>query len=106
MLSLKNQFVFAPVKTGYSDGSGIVTEKHLAFYKRRAQYLGAVTPEPFYLDKGLRELPTQMGIDDDDKLEGLKKLTGVIHKYGTKVIAHLSHPGRMANPKIQGNYYI
>jgi hypothetical protein len=25
MLSLKNQFIFAPVKTGYSDGSGIVT---------------------------------------------------------------------------------
>lgn len=106
MLSLKNPFIFAPVKTGYSDGSGIVTEKHLAFYERRAQYLGAITPEPFYLDKGVRELPTQMGIDDDDKIEGLKKLTGTIHKYDTKVIAHLSHPGRMANPKISGNYYI
>jgi 2,4-dienoyl-CoA reductase (NADPH2) len=106
MLSLKNQFIFAPVKTGYSDGSGIVTKKHLAFYERRAQYIGAITPEPFYLDKGLREIPTQMGIDNDDKIEGLKKLTDAIHKYDTKVIAHLSHPGRMANPKIPGNYFI
>jgi len=106
MLSLKNQFIFAPVKTGYSDGSGIVTQRHLDFYKRRAQYLGAVTPEPFYLDKGLRELPTQMGIDDDDKIEGLKKLIDTIHKYETKIIAHLNHPGRMANPKIPGNYHI
>jgi 2,4-dienoyl-CoA reductase (NADPH2) len=106
MLSLKNQFIFAPVKTGYSDGSGIVTKKHLAFYERRAQYIGAITPEPFYLDKGLREIPTQMGIDNDDKNEGLKKLTDAIHKYDTKVIAHLSHPGRMANPKIPGNYFI
>ncbi|MBN2214715.1 MAG: FAD-dependent oxidoreductase [Bacteroidales bacterium] len=106
MLSLKNQFIFAPVKTGYSDGSGIVTEKHLAFYERRAPYLGAITPEPFYLDKGLRELPAQMGIDDDDKIEGLKNLTGIIHRFDTKVIAHLSHPGRMANPIIPGNYYI
>lgn len=105
MLTLKNQFIFAPIKTGYSDGSGVVTEKHLAFYKRRSQYLGGIIPEPFYMDKGLRELPTQMGIDDGNKIEGLKKLVDLIHRSGTKAIAHLNHPGRMANPKIAGNYY-
>ena len=47
MFTLKNQFIFAPIKTGYSDGSGVVTERHLAFYKRRAGYLGAIIPEPF-----------------------------------------------------------
>lgn len=106
MLELKNQFIFAPIKTGYSNGSGIVTERHLAFYKRRSKYLGAVIPEPFYLDKGLRELPTQMGIDDDKKIEGLKKLVDTIHQSDTTAIAHLNHPGRMANPQIEGNYYI
>jgi len=106
MLQLKNQFIFAPIKTGYSDGTGVVTERHLAFYKRRAPYLGAVIPEPFYMDKGLRELPTQMGIDEDDKIEGLQKLVAIIHESGTKVIAHLNHPGRMANPKIPGNYFL
>jgi len=106
MLPLKNQFIFAPIKTGYSDGKGVITERHLAFYKRRSPYLGAVIPEPFYLDKGLRELPTQMGIDDDNKIEGLKKLVGAIHRSGTKTIAHLNHPGRMANPNIPGNYFI
>jgi len=25
---------------------------------------------------------------------------------GTKVIAHLNHPGRMANPNIPGNYFV
>lgn len=106
MLPLKNQFIFAPIKTGYSDGGGFVTAKHLAFYKRRSRYLGAVIPEPFYMDKGLRELPTQMGIDDDDKIEGLKKLTALLHETETAAIAHLNHPGRMANPKISGNYFI
>jgi len=106
MLNLKNNFIFAPVKTGYSDNTGVVTERHLAFYKARSKFIGAVTPEPLYLDKGLRELPTQMGIDSDDKMEGLKKLTDTIHQFDTKVIAHLNHPGRMANPKIPGNYFI
>lgn len=106
MLQLKNNFIFAPVKTRYSDNTGVITEKHLVFYKARSRFIGAVTPEPLYLDKGLRELPTQIGIDNDDKIEGLKKLTDAIHQYGTKVIAHLNHPGRMANPKISGNYFL
>ncbi len=106
MLNLRNEFIFAPVKTGYSDNTGVVKQKHLDFYRERSQGVGAVTPEPFYLDKGLRELPTQMGIDSDDKVPGLKQLTEVIHQQGAKAIAHLSHPGRMANPGIPGNYYI
>jgi len=106
MLKLRNMFIFAPIKTGYGNGSGKVNERHVAFYKRRCKYLGAVIPEPFYLDKGLREIPTQLGIDNDDKNDGLHKLVSSIHDSGAKVIAHLNHPGRMANPNIPGNYFI
>ena len=106
MLRLKNNFIFAPVKLGFSDESGRVTEKHIDFYGARSRYLGAVTVEPFYLNKGLREIPTQIGIDNDNKIAGLKRLVDSIHKFDTKVIAHLNHPGRMANPNIPGNYFI
>jgi 2,4-dienoyl-CoA reductase (NADPH2) len=106
LLQLKSPFIFAPIKTGYSDGSGVVTEIHLAFYNRRAKYLGAIIPEPVYIDKGLRELPTQMGIDADNKIKGLKQLVDSIHQSETKAVAHLNHPGRMANPKIPGNYFL
>ncbi|MHA1727898.1 MAG: oxidoreductase [Promethearchaeota archaeon] len=102
---LKNQFIFAPVKLGFSK-DGFVNQRHLAFYNSRSRFLGAVTPEPFYLDKGLREIPTQLGIDNDDKIEGLSKLSGSLHQAGAKAIAHLNHPGRMANPKIPDNYYV
>ena len=105
MLQLRNEFIFAPVKLGYSDGTGVVTEKHLDFYNQRSKHVGAVALEPLYIDSGLRELPTQMGIDSDNKIEGLKKLTGLIHSNGAKVIAHLNHPGRIANPKIPGNFW-
>ena len=62
---LKNEFIMAPIKTAYGDQNGNVTAKHLNFYKRRAQAVGAIIPEPFYLDSSLRELPMQMGIDDN-----------------------------------------
>jgi len=105
-MNIRNSFIMAPVKTGYSNKEGIVTPKHLHFYQARSKHVGAIIPEPFYLEKGLRELPTQMGIDSDDKIAGLKSLTETIHAQGTKVIAHLSHPGRMANPKIPNNYFV
>jgi len=106
MIGLKNNFIFAPIKTGYSDKTGVITEKHLIFYEARSKFIGAVTPEPLYIARGLRELPTQIGIDCDDKIEGLKKLTDAIHQFDTKVIAHLNHPGRMANPGIPENYFL
>jgi len=106
MLNLKNNFIMPPIKLGYSDGSGKVNERHITFYRCRCRYLGAVIPEPFYIDKGLREIPTQMGIDSDDKVEGLHALVSSIHESGSRVIAHLNHPGRMANPAIEGNYFI
>lgn len=106
MLKLRNQYIFAPIKTGYSDGSGCVMDRHLAFYLERSHHVGGVIPEPFYLDPRLRELPTQMGIDADDKLPGLHKLVDTIHGRGAAAIAHLNHPGRMASPKIPGNIYL
>lgn len=105
MLELRNQFILAPVKLGYSDKTGVITDRHLNFYDLRSKHIGAIDPEPLYMDPGLRELPTQIGINDDSKIDGLKKLTDLIHNNGAKVIAHLNHPGRMANPKIPGNYF-
>ncbi len=105
MLELRNEFIMEPVKLGYSDGTGVVTDKHIRFYEQRSHHIGAIIPEPLYMDAGLRELPTQLGIDNDDKLPGLRRMIDTIHGNGAKVIAHLNHPGRMANPKIPGNYH-
>jgi len=106
MLNLRNPYIFAPIKTGYSDGDGLVSPRHLTYYQKRSRHVGAVIPEPFYLDPRLRELPTQMGIDVNDKIPGLMSLVETIHAGGAAAIAHLNHPGRMANPRIPGNVFL
>ena len=105
MLQLQSNFIFPPIKLGYTAGDGKVTKKHLDFYEERNKHIGAITPEPLYLHQGLRELPTQLGIDNDNKIPGLKLLNETIHRNGAKSIAHLNHPGRMTNPKIPGNFF-
>jgi len=104
MIYLNNPFIMAPLKLGYAS-DGTVNPRHLEFYERRSRYLGAVTPEPLYLDPGLREISTQLGIDDDNKIPGLSSLVSLLHENGVRAIAHLNHPGRMANPAIPGNYF-
>ncbi|MBZ0180610.1 MAG: NAD(P)/FAD-dependent oxidoreductase [Melioribacteraceae bacterium] len=105
-VELRNNFIMSPVKTGYGDKEGNISERHLAFWERRSHYAGAVIFEPFFIDKRVRELPTQIGIDTDDKIEGHKKLVEAVQKNGAKAVAHINHPGRMANPNLPGNIYL
>ncbi len=104
-VELKNNILMAPVKTGYNTGNGEITERHIAFWSKRANNVAAIIFEPFYLDRHVRELPTQIGIEKDDQIEDHKKLVSAIKNKGAKAIAHLNHPGRMANPKIPDNVF-
>ncbi len=106
MLNLRNNFIMSAVKTGYGDLDGNISDRHIAFWDKRSKHVGAVIFEPFYIDKKVRELPTQIGIDSDEKIEGLKKLAGAVQKNGALAVAHINHPGRMANPKLPGNIYL
>ncbi len=105
MRKLKNKFLMATLKLGYCDTPGEINSKHLNFYELRSKFVGAVIPEPLYMDIGLREIPMQLGIDNNDKMDGLKQLTNLLYSNGAKSVAHLNHPGRMANPFIPGNYW-
>lgn len=96
----------APLKLGYChDKDGKINQRHLDFYEARASHLGAVISEPFYIAPSLRENPWQLGIDADDKIEGLIALTSLLHTQGVKAVAHINHPGKMANPAIPGNVH-
>ncbi len=105
-VALRNSFFMSAVKTGYGDSEGNISERHLAFWDKRSKHVAAVIFEPFFIDKRVRELPTQIGMDSDDKIAEHKKLVETVHKNGAKAVAHLNHPGRMANPKLPGNIYL
>jgi 2,4-dienoyl-CoA reductase-like NADH-dependent reductase (Old Yellow Enzyme family)/thioredoxin reductase len=105
-VQLRNSFLMSAVKTGYGNADGSITDRHLAFWDRRSKHVAAVIFEPFYIDKHVRELPTQIGIDSDDKIDGHKRLVETVHHNGAKAVAHINHPGRMASPKLPGNVYL
>ncbi len=101
--TLQNRLVMAPVKTAFGTPQGQVTDKLIAYYRRRAQGgVGAIIVEPLFIDPAGKEHPKQLGIDQDDKVEGLARLVQAIHDEGALAIAHVNHAGRAANPKASG----
>jgi 2,4-dienoyl-CoA reductase-like NADH-dependent reductase (Old Yellow Enzyme family)/thioredoxin reductase len=98
-LALPNRVVMTTVKLGYGTEKGDVTDRHVAFYVRRAQGgAGLITSEPMYVQRNGRELPTQLGIHTDKLVFGLRSLTDAVHAADGLMMAHINHAGRVANP--------
>ena len=100
-LTLPNRVVMTTLKLGYGNKKGEVNQRHIAFYRRRAEgSVGLMTTEPLYVTLNGRELPTQMGIHNDELIPGLKQLTEAIHATDGRIMAHINHAGRAINPKL------
>jgi 2,4-dienoyl-CoA reductase-like NADH-dependent reductase (Old Yellow Enzyme family)/thioredoxin reductase len=102
-LSLPNRVVMTTVKLGYGSLDGEVNDRHVAFYRRRAQGgVGLLTTEPLFVRPDGRELPSQMGLHEDSLVVGLRRIVEAVHGAGGRIMAHLNHAGRAANPKLVG----
>jgi 2,4-dienoyl-CoA reductase-like NADH-dependent reductase (Old Yellow Enzyme family) len=100
-LALPNRVVMTTVKLGYSNQQGGVTERHIAFYARRARGGAAlITSEPLFVQYNGREMPTQLGVYDNALTPGLRRLTDAVHADGGLIMAHINHAGRAANPNL------
>ena len=51
-------------------------------------------------------LPYMTGIEDDSRIEGLRKLTDHVHRLGGKIAIQLSHGGAKSRPELIGDHTI
>jgi 2,4-dienoyl-CoA reductase-like NADH-dependent reductase (Old Yellow Enzyme family) len=100
-LTLPNRVVMTTMKLGYATGNGEVTDRQVAFYRRRAQAGPAlIMTEPLCVRPDGREIPTQLAVDSDRHIDGPRHLVDSIHTVGGRIAAHINHAGRAANPKL------
>jgi fumarate reductase flavoprotein subunit len=99
---LKNRILMAPMTTctGYFDGS--VTSELVEYYRERAGSIGTVIVECGFVDDRGLAFPGAIGIDSDDKIEGLAKIAEAIQAKGSKAVLQIYHGGRMVEPKLIG----
>ena len=102
-VELPNRLALAPVKTAFGGTDGVVTDRHIAYYRRRARGgAGLLILEPCYVDPMGREHPRQLGADKDEMIPGLGLIAEAVHAEGSRIFAHINHAGRAANPKVIG----
>ena len=102
-MELVNRFVFPPIKLGYGNADGTVTDRQLQFYQQIARGgPGLVIIEPVSVTADGREHPKQPCVHFPDSTSELKKIADVVHGEGRLACLHLNHGGAAANPKIIG----
>ncbi len=100
-ITVPNRLALAPVKTALGPPGGQATEAHVAYYRRRARGgAGLLILEPLFVLEEGREHPKQLGAHDDVVIPGLAAIVEAVHAEGAKVVAHINHAGRAANPKL------
>lgn len=103
-LKLKNRIIMPPMASEGADEKGHVSQALLDYYSEKSKggYFSMIITEHSYISKEGKASERQLSIADDSDIEGLKKLTDIIHENETIAIAQLSHAGGMAKREITG----
>ena len=101
-LTLRNRIVMPPMQTGRATVKGAVTDRLISFYVRRSAALGLLIVEHSYVSAGGKLSPKQLGIYNDELIDGLEKLSARIHAVGTPIVVQITHAGGVANRQIIG----
>ncbi|WP_163372103.1 NADH-dependent flavin oxidoreductase [Endozoicomonas acroporae] len=102
--TLKNRIMMAPmtIQSAFFDGG--VTQLMIDYYASRAGDAAAIIVESAFVENYGRAFPGALGIDTDNKIKGLKKLSRAIKEKGSKAILQVYHAGRMANGEYNGGH--
>jgi NADPH2 dehydrogenase len=92
--TLKNRIIMAPMCM-YQAVNGFVQPFHLTHYGTRAMGgVGTIIVEATAVSPEGRISDEDLGIWDDQYIEGLRQLSDEIHRYGAKALIQLAHAGR------------
>lgn len=99
---LKNRIAMSPMTTesGYFDGS--VPNELIDYYTHRSGDAAMIIVESCFVDDKGRGFSGAIGINSDDKLEGLSQLAAAIKQKGSLAVVQIYHAGRMAFPEMNG----
>ena len=102
-LTLSGRVYKAATSETRASPEGFVTDEFIAFYEPIARGgTPLIITGNMYVSRSGRSTRRMCGIDDDDKIPGLKKLTDAVHAHGAKIFVQLNHAGRQVVPHSVG----
>ena len=103
-MELKNRLVMPPMATAKSAPDGMVTKPLCDYYDEKSAGgdIGLIITEHSYVSPEGKASMGQLSIAEDAAVEGLRRLTGVIHRNGSRVFAQINHAGAAATREVTG----
>jgi 2,4-dienoyl-CoA reductase-like NADH-dependent reductase (Old Yellow Enzyme family) len=94
-MEIPNRFVRSATYDGSADRKGRVSERQMVLYEALAQgHVGLIVTGIASVHALGRISPRQNSIARDDDIEGLSRLTRMVHSSGAKICVQLFHAGR------------
>ena len=103
-LLLKNRVIRSATFEGMADENGFASEKYVQFYSDLSkEKIGAIICGFSYISpEGKAMQPGQIGVDNEDKIPLLQKLTNEVHQNNGIIFMQIAHAGRQTLEKVIG----
>ncbi|MCB1723389.1 MAG: NADH:flavin oxidoreductase [Chromatiaceae bacterium] len=86
-----------------ADDDGFVTDAVVEFYDLIARGgTPLIITGNLYISRQAKSAPRQLGVDADDKIAGLRRVTDAVHARRGRIFAQLNHCGRQVVPDFVG----
>ncbi len=96
-ITLKNRLIMSAMDLGLTS-DGAINDQIINFYIERAKGgVGLIVVGGCYPEINGKVWKSIIGLDRDELIPGLKRLTDAIHRYDVRVAAQLIHAGRSAS---------
>jgi len=96
-MTLKNRIAMSAMDLGFTS-DGTINDQIIDFYRERAKGgVGLIVVGGCYPEINGKVWKSIIGLDRDEFISGLKRLTDAIHLYDVRVAAQLLHGGRSAS---------
>ena len=100
---VKNRVIVPPMASQTANDKGFVTDSTISHYQSLAQsQAGTIIVEYSYVHPSGKGELNQLGVASDEYIEGLSKLSNVIHQSGALAGLQIVHAGGKSDPKITG----
>jgi NADPH2 dehydrogenase len=100
-LALRNRIVMPPMWSGQAAPNGAVTSEIVEYHRRRAAAgCGLVIVEHSFIHPSGRHSTTQIGVDTDEMLDGLARLSAAVKAEGAVVCLQISHAGSRSSSAV------
>ncbi len=102
-IKFRNQILAPPTKENLANHRGIVTGEMIRHYSALAkQGVGTMLTESAFVARQGKMAAGQLGISEEEHLEGLEKLVKAIKKEGACIGIKLSHAGARTSEEVCG----